>query len=171
MPISRQGFDAFYGSKRAWDNAAAALPETAAIARARSTTLLPLVPRDGPEAGCPPRSVGRPQRQPGPSTVLVYTMNLEGHSLRGRYRLWQALTWMAPSNGTMTARLWRTMRRREQEPSTPSIEMAFAKLKVNLRAKAIRTIDALWQAIGDMCNLFSPTECRKYFTAAGYGLT
>lgn len=49
------------------------------------------------------------------------------------------------------------------------IEMAFAKLKAHLRAKAIRTIDALWQAIGG--NLFSPTECRNYFTAAGYGLT
>ncbi|MDG4906268.1 IS630 family transposase, partial [Mesorhizobium sp. WSM4898] len=43
--------------------------------------------------------------------------------------------------------------------------------KAHLRAKAIRTIDALWQAIGDICNLFSPTECRNYFTAAGYGLT
>lgn len=51
------------------------------------------------------------------------------------------------------------------------IEMAFAKLKAHLRAKAIRTIDALWQAIGDICNLFSLTECRNYFTAAGYGLT
>lgn len=40
-----------------------------------------------------------------------------------------------------------------------------------LRAKAIRTIDALWQAIGDICNLFSPTECRNYFTAAAYGIT
>ena len=28
--------------------------------------------------------------------------------------------------------------------------MAFAKLKAHLRAKAIRTIDALWQAIGDI---------------------
>lgn len=63
------------------------------------------------------------------------------------------------------------MRRREQEPSIPSIEMAFAKLKAPLRAKAIRTIDALWQAIGDICSLCSPTECRNYFNAPGYGLT
>ncbi|WP_352667791.1 transposase [Mesorhizobium sp. M0166] len=56
-------------------------------------------------------------------------------------------------------------------PDLNPIEMAFAKLKAHLRAKAIRTIDALWQAIGDICNLFSPTECRNYFTAAGYGLT
>ncbi|TIL67891.1 IS630 family transposase [Mesorhizobium sp.] len=56
-------------------------------------------------------------------------------------------------------------------PDLNPIEMAFAKLKAHLRAKAIRTIDALWQAIGDICNLFSPVECRNYFTAAGYGLT
>ncbi|MER9869314.1 IS630 family transposase [Mesorhizobium sp. M0136] len=56
-------------------------------------------------------------------------------------------------------------------PDLNPIEMAFAKLKAHLRAKAIRTIDALWQAIGDICNLFSPTECRNYFTAAAYGLT
>lgn len=31
--------------------------------------------------------------------------------------------------------------------------------------------NALWKAIGDICNLFSPTECRNYFSAAGYGLT
>ncbi|MER8413026.1 IS630 family transposase [Mesorhizobium sp. M1342] len=46
-------------------------------------------------------------------------------------------------------------------PDLNPIEMAFAKLKAHLRAKAIRTIDALWQAIGDICNLFSPTECRN----------
>ncbi|TPI56039.1 IS630 family transposase [Mesorhizobium sp. B3-1-3] len=55
-------------------------------------------------------------------------------------------------------------------PDLNPIEMAFAKLKAHLRAKAIRTIDALWQAIGDICNLFSPTECRNFFIAAGYGL-
>ncbi|MER9484170.1 IS630 family transposase [Mesorhizobium sp. M0494] len=55
-------------------------------------------------------------------------------------------------------------------PDLNPIEMAFAKLNAHLRAKAIRTIDALWQAIGDICDLFSPTECRNYFNAAGYGL-
>jgi transposase len=56
-------------------------------------------------------------------------------------------------------------------PDLNPIEMAFAKLKAHLRARAIRTIDALWQAIGDICDLYSPGECRNYFTAAGYGLT
>jgi transposase len=61
------------------------------------------------------------------------------------------------------------MRRREQEPSIPSIEMAFAKLKAHLRASAARTIDDLWKAIGNICAIFTPQECSNYFNAAGYG--
>jgi hypothetical protein len=32
----------------------------------------------------------------------------------------------------------------------------------------VRTIEALWAAIGDICDLFSLAECRNYFKAAGY---
>ena len=56
-------------------------------------------------------------------------------------------------------------------PDLNPIEMAFAKLKALLRAKAVRTIDDLWQAIGRICDLFDQDECRNYFTAAGYGFT
>lgn len=56
-------------------------------------------------------------------------------------------------------------------PDLNPIEMAFAKLKAHLRAKRVRTVDGLWKAIGDICILFSPTECRNYFKAAGYGYT
>src|SRR5271163_3026542 len=56
-------------------------------------------------------------------------------------------------------------------PDLNPIEMAFANLKALLRAKAIRTIDALWRAIGQICDLFTPLECRNYFAAAGYGFT
>jgi transposase len=56
-------------------------------------------------------------------------------------------------------------------PDLNPIEMAFAKLKAHLRAKRVRTIDDLWKAIGDICDLFSPTECENYFNAAGYGYT
>jgi transposase len=41
------------------------------------------------------------------------------------------------------------------------IEIAFAKLKALLRARAIRSIDALWRAIGEICDLFSPQEMPK----------
>jgi transposase len=56
-------------------------------------------------------------------------------------------------------------------PALNPIEMAFAKLKALLRARAVRTIDALWRAIGQVCDLLSPQECQNYFHAAGYGLT
>lgn len=56
-------------------------------------------------------------------------------------------------------------------PDLNPIEMAFSKLKAHLRARAARTIDDLWQAIGDICDLFQPDECQNYFNAAGYGLT
>jgi transposase len=56
-------------------------------------------------------------------------------------------------------------------PDLNPIEMAFAKLKAHLRARAVRTIDGLWMAIGNICSLFDPQECQNYFKAAGYGLT
>jgi transposase len=56
-------------------------------------------------------------------------------------------------------------------PDLNPIEMAFAKLKAHLRARAIRTIDGLWRTIGQICDLFQPEECRNYFNAAGYGPT
>jgi hypothetical protein len=59
-------------------------------------------------------------------------------------------------------------RRREQEPSTPSIEMAFAKLKAHLRKAAERSIPALWDRIGSILNLFPPDECLNFFNHAGY---
>jgi len=54
-------------------------------------------------------------------------------------------------------------------PDLNPIEMAFAKLKAHLRARAVRTIDELWKAIGQICDLFQPSECKNYFAAAGYG--
>ena len=74
---------------------------------------------------------------------------------------------MAPYVGTMTAHHG-AMRRREQEPSTPSIEQAFAKLKALLRKAAARTLDALEGAIAAALDAFLPDECANYFTASGY---
>jgi hypothetical protein len=47
--------------------------------------------------------------------------------------------------------------------------MAFAKLKAHLRARAVRTIDELWKAIGAITSLITVEECINYFAAAGYG--
>jgi len=46
--------------------------------------------------------------------------------------------------------------------------MAFSKLKANLRRIGARTIDELWQAVGSICDLYSPDECWNYLKAAGY---
>ena len=48
--------------------------------------------------------------------------------------------------------------------------MAFSKLKAHLRAAGAHTFDALWRAIGSVCDLFGPQECWNYLAAAGYAL-
>jgi len=53
-------------------------------------------------------------------------------------------------------------------PDLNPIEMAFAKLKTLLRKAKARTYDALWRAVGQVCDLFNPAECRNYFKDTGY---
>jgi len=53
-------------------------------------------------------------------------------------------------------------------PDLNPIEMAFAKLKALIRRAAARSYDALWQAVGQVCGLFSEEECYNFFKAAGY---
>jgi transposase len=53
-------------------------------------------------------------------------------------------------------------------PDFSPIENAFAKLKALLRKAAARTVDALWDVIGQSLNSFTPQECANYFAAAGY---
>jgi len=56
-------------------------------------------------------------------------------------------------------------------PDFNPIENAFAKLKALLRAAAERTVDSLWDRIGNLIDRFTPQECANYFTAAGYDAT
>ena len=53
-------------------------------------------------------------------------------------------------------------------PDLNPIELAFAKLKALLRARALRTVDALWKALGDLVSCFSPQECANFLRHAGY---
>jgi transposase len=53
-------------------------------------------------------------------------------------------------------------------PDFNPIENAFAKLKAMLRKAAERTIDGLWNTIGQLVATFTPAECANYFEAAGY---
>ncbi|MFC5483222.1 IS630 family transposase [Microvirga aerilata] len=53
-------------------------------------------------------------------------------------------------------------------PDLNPIEQDFAKIKAHLRKAEARTLDALWRALGDICDLFEPRECWNFLKAAGY---
>jgi transposase len=53
-------------------------------------------------------------------------------------------------------------------PDFNPIEQVFAKLKTLLRKLKLRTMEELWNKLGELCNVFSPEECRNYFKNAGY---
>jgi len=53
-------------------------------------------------------------------------------------------------------------------PDFNPIEKAFSKLKALLRAKAERSVKALWDTVGEVLKLFKPNECQNYFAACGY---
>lgn len=53
-------------------------------------------------------------------------------------------------------------------PDLNPIEMAFAKLKAHLRRIGARTFDQVLDAIGDICDLFTPVECWNFLKHAGY---
>jgi hypothetical protein len=41
-------------------------------------------------------------------------------------------------------------------------------LRVLIRKAAARSHGALWQAVGQVCNIFSGEECFNFFAAAGF---
>jgi len=53
-------------------------------------------------------------------------------------------------------------------PDLNPIEMAFSKLKTLIRKAAARTYEDLWNAVGQVCDLFNDEECFNFFVAAGY---
>ena len=56
-------------------------------------------------------------------------------------------------------------------PDLNPIEKLFAKLKALLRKAAKRSVEALWNEIGELLNTLSPTECANYFASSGYVCT
>ncbi|WP_244283678.1 IS630 family transposase [Pseudovibrio sp. Tun.PSC04-5.I4] len=51
-------------------------------------------------------------------------------------------------------------------PDLNPIELAFSKLKAHLRKIGARSFSAVFKAIGEICDLYDPTECWNYFKAA-----
>jgi hypothetical protein len=41
-------------------------------------------------------------------------------------------------------------------------------MTVGIRARAERSVSALWNSVGEIVTLFEPEECANYFAAAGY---
>ena len=56
-------------------------------------------------------------------------------------------------------------------PDLNPIELAFAKVKRLLEAAARRTVETLWQFLGDVLDAFGPDECRRYLRHCGYSAT
>jgi transposase len=53
-------------------------------------------------------------------------------------------------------------------PDLNPIENVFSKLKTLVRKAKMRTREALWKKLGELCDVFSPQECQNYFKHAGY---
>ena len=53
-------------------------------------------------------------------------------------------------------------------PDLNPIELAFSKLKTLLRKFAERTVESLWNRIGQLVDEFTPAECINYFRHCGY---
>ncbi len=53
-------------------------------------------------------------------------------------------------------------------PDFNPIKNAFAKLKAMLRKAGEHTVDGRWAAIGWIIDTSTPSECAKYYSAAGY---
>ena len=52
--------------------------------------------------------------------------------------------------------------------ATRNSDTAARRLKAHLRRIGARTFDQLIEAIGDICDLFTPDQCWNFFQAAGY---
>jgi transposase len=53
-------------------------------------------------------------------------------------------------------------------PDLNPIEQMFAKLKALLRKAATRTVEALWDTIGELLKCFPSQECFNYMQNSGY---
>ena len=54
-------------------------------------------------------------------------------------------------------------------PDLNPIEQVFAKLKHLMRTAQPREVEATWRRVGQLLDLFSPSECANYLANAGYG--
>ena len=48
-------------------------------------------------------------------------------------------------------------------PDPNPIQMASSKLKAYFKRRAARSVDKLWDAIGEATDNFTPAKCQNYF--------
>jgi len=53
-------------------------------------------------------------------------------------------------------------------PDFNPIELVFSKLKTLVRKSKVRKVEELWKKLGELCDVFTPKECKNYFKHAGY---
>lgn len=53
-------------------------------------------------------------------------------------------------------------------PDLNPIEQLFAKLKHLVRKAQPRSVETTWRKVGELLDLFSPTECAKFLRNSGY---
>ena len=53
-------------------------------------------------------------------------------------------------------------------PDFNPIELVFSKLKTLVRKSKVRKVEELWKKLGELCDVFTPNECKNYFKHAGY---
>jgi len=53
-------------------------------------------------------------------------------------------------------------------PDFNPIENVFSKLKTLVRKAKLRTVETLWRKLGELCDVFTPEECKNYYRNAGY---
>lgn len=93
-----------------------------------------------------------PTLKPGDVVILDNLGSHKGHEVRGLIEAKDAQLLFLPP----------------YSPDFNPIEMAFSKLKSLLRKAGERSVDGLWDRIGDRLDCFTPQECQNYFSHAGY---
>ena len=53
-------------------------------------------------------------------------------------------------------------------PDSNPIENVFSKLKTLVRKAKVRNVENLWRKLGELCDVFTKQECKKYCQHAGY---
>ena len=53
-------------------------------------------------------------------------------------------------------------------PDFNPIELVFSKLKTLVLKSKVRKVEELWKKLGELCDVFTPDECKNYFKHAGY---